>query len=66
MFDESLLEFIKNNFKKSDRVFIDGRIEHSTKTGQDGKKIFSGYIVAKNVYKVRRQSNENKVLESNE
>ena len=52
------------NLQRRDRVLLNGRIGHMTNTQPDGKKIYSGFIVAENVFKIARRSNVE--VESNE
>lgn len=51
-YDDELRAYVENNLTKTDRVFITGRIGHMTNTSEDGKKVYSGFIVADNVTKV--------------
>lgn len=48
-----------------DRVLLTGRIGHMTHTGDDGKRLYSGYIVADNIYRITPRSSSAEV-ESNE
>lgn len=52
--DEKLRVFVKNNVQMRDRVLIDGFLARQTNIMSDGKKKFTGYIVAKNVWKLHQ------------
>lgn len=56
VYDEPLRLYIKNNLKKTDRVLVNGRIGHMTYTSADGKKMYSGFIVADEIHKVARRT----------
>lgn len=53
------MDFVKKNLGKSDRILIEGKIGHYTFTGDDGKRKYSGFIVASNIYKLGRQRTNN-------
>lgn len=65
IYDQGLRQYIQNKLKKSDRILLNGKIGHMTSTGSDGKKVYSGFIVADNLYRIARrthpqsESNEN-------
>lgn len=63
--DEGLRQYIQNHVKRSDRVLLTGRIDHMTHTGTDGKRVYSGFIVADNIYRVARRPKTTDAVESN-
>lgn len=70
-YDTELRRYIENTLKKSDRILLTGKLGHMTNTGEDGKKSYSGFIVAENIYQIARrpasteaQSNETAQLNS--
>lgn len=64
IYESALREYIQNNLKKSDRILLNGKIGHMTSTGPDGKKVYSGFIVADNLYRIARRTTSQS--ESNE
>lgn len=65
-FDGAVRQYIENTLKKSDRVLLTGKIEHQIhSTGDDGKNVYSGFVMAENVYQIERRSSATEV-ESNE
>lgn len=65
--DRNLINYIKENLKRRDRVFVNGFLNHKPETDQDGKKAFSGFIEATNILKIDRFSDiayENPIDES--
>lgn len=66
--DSNLIEELKNNFQKRDRVFINGFLGSKQETDQNGQKKYGGHIEATNILRVDRFSeanNENRI-EANE
>lgn len=63
VYDEGVRDFVKN-LQRKDRVLLNGRIGHMTNTQPDGKKLYSGFIVAENVFRIARRTNVE--VESNE
>ncbi|XP_055298988.1 uncharacterized protein LOC129566786 [Sitodiplosis mosellana] len=61
---DDLLGYVKANLKKGDRILLNGRIGHMTNTQPDGKKFYSGFIVAENIFRVARRTKDD--AESNE
>ncbi|XP_031623453.1 uncharacterized protein LOC116340868 [Contarinia nasturtii] len=56
-FDSGVRNYIENNLSKSDRVVICGRIGHMTYTNDDdGRKAYSGFIVAESISKIQRRA----------
>lgn len=56
VYDEALREFVRNKLTKTDRIAITGKIAHMTNTSADGKKMYSSFIVADNIYRVARRN----------
>lgn len=50
--DEKLRAFVKKNIQMRDRVLIKGMLARQMHIMPDGRKKFSGTIVAKNVWKI--------------
>lgn len=55
-YDTELCQYIENKLKKRDRILLTGRIGHMTNTAEDGKKVYSGYIMADNIYQIAQRS----------
>lgn len=55
-YDTELCQYIESKLNKRDRVLLTGKIGHMTWTGEDGKKVFSGFIIADNVYRISPRS----------
>lgn len=64
-YDPELFQFIEDKLKIRDRVLLTGRIGHMTYTGDDGKRLYSSYIVAENIYRITSRSSSAEVA-SNE
>lgn len=58
VYNRDLVEYVQNNLTKLDRVLVTGKIGHQTKTLEDGKKKYSGFIVADNIHKIARRKTE--------
>lgn len=56
VYDEGLRQYIQNHLQRSDRVLLTGRIGHMTSTGTDGKKVYSGFVIADSIYRVARRA----------
>lgn len=56
VYDEALRQYIQNNLNTRDRVLVNGRIGHQTYTDADGKKKYSGFIVANEIHKVAKRA----------
>lgn len=52
--DENLVQLVKNNLQKRDRVFLNGFLSTKPDTDENGQKKFSGHIEATNILKVDR------------
>lgn len=63
-YKDEVRQYINANLKKSDRILVKGQIRHQTNTEPDGKKLYSGYITADNIFKVARRTHAE--VESNE
>lgn len=55
-YDEAIRKYIRENVGKKDRLLVTGRLEHLTYTGVNGKKVYSGYVVAQNILKIGKRS----------
>lgn len=55
-YDPELFQFCGDKLKTRDRVLLTGKIAHMTYTGDDGKKLYSSYIVAENIYRIPSRS----------
>lgn len=65
--DPNLINYVKKNLNKRDRIFVNGFLNYKSETGQDGKRFHSGYVEATNILKIDRfpeLSNENPIDES--
>lgn len=56
VYDPALREYIKNNLKKSDRIYLSGKIGHLTTTLPNGKRLYSGFIKPDNIHKIQRRT----------
>lgn len=65
-YDPELYQYIEEKLKKRDRVLLTGRIGHMTYTGDDGKKLYSSYIVAENIHRIQPRASSSSEIESNE
>lgn len=65
-YDPELFQFIEDKLKMRDRVLLTGRIAHMTYTGADGKRVYSSYIVAENIYRIPPRSSSSAEISSNE
>ena len=65
VYDPELSQFIENNLKKRDRVLLTGKIGHMTTTFEDGKKMYSGFVVPDNIYRIAPRASSDDVA-SNE
>lgn len=63
IFDAELCAFVKDNIRKRDSVIIEGRLNHDFIITAEGKKEFSGYIVAEKLWK--KLDNQNRQQEDN-
>lgn len=54
--DEKLRAFVKKNIQMRDHILIKGMLARRTHIMPDGKKIFSGIIIAKNVWKFHQNT----------
>lgn len=52
--DPDLCEIVRGTVEKKDRIFVKGYLAGNINTTADGKKVQSGFIVAKHIEKVRR------------
>lgn len=67
VYDQELREYVRNELQTKDRVLLNGRIGHMTDTGNDGKKIYSGFLVVNDIYKIaRRTSTRTEINDSKE
>lgn len=48
-------EYARDHLKKNDRVYITGSIKHQTHTDLDGKRLFSGSILANSIQKLAKR-----------
>ena len=65
--DRNLINYLKGNLQKNNRVFVNGFINYKPDIDQNGKKAFSGFIEATNIFKIERfseLSNENPIIRS--
>lgn len=56
VYEKALREFTQNKLDKHDRIMITGKVAHMTNTSTDGKKLYSGFVVADNIYRVARRN----------
>lgn len=54
--DRNLINYVKENLKRRDRVFLNGFLNYKPEIDQDGKKAFSGFVEATNILKIDRFS----------
>lgn len=67
IYDAGLRQYIQEKLKKSDRILLNGRIAHMTSTGEDGKRLYSGFIIADSINRVAKRLSDNIVTnETNE
>lgn len=65
--DPDLIDYVKNNLQKRDRVFLNGFLNSKPDIDENGKKVFSGFIEATNIMKIDRfleLSSENRMRTS--
>lgn len=55
-YDSELCKYIENKLKKRDRILLTGKIGHMTNTGDDGKRVYSGFIIADSIYQIAQRS----------
>lgn len=48
-------EYARDHLKKNDRVYLTGSIKHQTHTDRDGKRLFSGSILANSIQKLAKR-----------
>lgn len=63
-YKDEVRQYINQNLKKRDRILVKGQIRHQTHTEPDGKKLYSGFIAADNIFKIARRTHAE--VESNE
>lgn len=54
--DPDLINVVKQQLQKKDRIFIKGLLGYKPETDQNGRKKFSGHIEAENILKIDRFS----------
>lgn len=65
--DRNLIDYVKENLRKKDRIFVNGLLSYKPDTDQNGAKAYGGYIEASNILKINRFSeisNENPIEEN--
>lgn len=65
--DRTLIDYVKENLNRRDRVFVNGFLNYKPETDENGEKAYSGHIEATNILKIDRfseMSNENPIDES--
>lgn len=64
--DRNLIDYVKNNVTRRDRVFVNGFLNYKPEIDENGAKAFSGYIEATKILKIDRfseMSHENPIDE---
>lgn len=56
MHDNDLIEMIKTNLQRKDRVLVNGFLGYKAENDQNGQRKFVGHIEATNIFKVDRFS----------
>lgn len=64
VYEEDLREFVRTQLQKRDRVLVSGTVLHKTHTDAEGKRKYSGVIVANSIHKVAKRANSNEPEES--
>lgn len=62
--DPNLINYVKENLQRKDRVFLFGSLNYKPEIDQNGEKTYGGYIEATNIFKIDRfseLSNENPI-----
>lgn len=55
-YDKGLCQYIQNNLKANDRILLNGKLGHLARTGDDGKKIHTGFIIVDKLHQIARRS----------
>ncbi|XP_031624768.1 uncharacterized protein LOC116341690 [Contarinia nasturtii] len=61
VYDECVRKYIEKNVTRRDRILLTGRLGHRTHEYPDGRRLYTGCIIPKNAFKIKRPiKSENK------
>lgn len=60
-YNTELCKYIEKHLKKRDRVLLTGKIARMTHTGDDGKRLYAGFIIADNIYQIASRASSTDV-----